>query len=88
MKITDRFSTEREEWCWALHETVPAQDKYGNPRERIETTYHANLDQVFAWVLDKELGDVTELREIASVVEKAKWDMAVALRRLKEGQVI
>jgi len=45
MKLNDRFSVERDTWCWNLNEIVIGKDKDGNPKETIRTTYHATLSQ-------------------------------------------
>lgn len=75
MKINDRFSTERDEWCWHLHETVMGQDEDGNPKEQVRTTYHANLSQVLDAVLDKQLGDADSLESVSDVISKARAEV-------------
>lgn len=63
MKLNDRFSVERDTWCWNLNEIVIGKDKDGNPKETIRTTYHATLSQALEAVLERRLGDYESLAE-------------------------
>lgn len=76
MKINERFTAVRDEWCWHLHETYTGSDKDGNPKDKTKTTYHANVSQVFDYVLDKQIGNAESLPAIAQIIERTKAEFA------------
>lgn len=87
MKINEQFTAIRDEWCWNLAETYMAKDKDGNPKEAVRTTYHANLSQVFDCILDKQLGDASEIKQFAEIVANAKADMSAAINHKARDQL-
>ena len=76
IKINDRFSIERDQYNWLLHEWRDGQDKDGNPKKQKSTTYHATIQQVFNAVLDRSAGrceSIEELRDLLKSLKESGW---------------
>ena len=64
IKLNDRFSFEQDPYQWLLHEVVAGKDKAGNPKPKTKTTYHKNLKQVAAEIIDRTSGDCSSMDEL------------------------
>ena len=71
IKFNDRFSYEKDQHCWHLHETYIGKKKGGGEKEHTRTTYHANLRQICEVIIDRSCGDCESLEEIISLLKNA-----------------
>ena len=72
IKFNDRFSFERDQHCWHLHETYMGKKKGGGKKEHTRTTYHANLQQICEVIIDRSCGECESLDEIVSLLKNAR----------------
>ena len=54
--FNDTYSMEKDEHCWHLHEKYMGKDKEGGDKEKKRTTYHSNIKQVCAAILNDAAG--------------------------------
>jgi len=69
IKFNDKFSFEKDQYCWHLHEYYMGKDKDKNPKRQKKTTYHATLEQVCNTIIDRSCGDCGSLGEIKELLD-------------------
>ena len=67
--FSERFQFEKDNYGWMLHEWRIGKDKDGNPKRHKDTTYHANLEQIFKAIIDKSAGDCESMDEIKGLLK-------------------
>lgn len=72
IKVNDRFSFERDQYCWHLHEFRDGTDKKGNPKKSKKTSYYANLSQISKAIIDRTAGGFNSLEEIKELLATAE----------------
>jgi len=70
--FNNKFSFERDQYCWHLNEKYMGQDKDGNQKEFTKTTYHPNLKLICRYLIDKECGKCESLEQIIALLESAE----------------
>ena len=70
MKINDRFTAKRDQYCWHLIETYIGKNKDGDSVEKERVTYHANLKQVLDAVIDRGCGEAETIKDALELSRK------------------
>jgi len=67
-----RFTIEQTSDCWILAETHDGKPgKCGKIREQKKNTYHANLRQVAAFMVDRYAGECDSVTQLNTMLVKA-----------------
>jgi hypothetical protein len=83
LRINDRYELARDTHCWELRERRTGTHPDGKPWERLHRTWHANMDQAFNAILDREAGTCEDLEEYKRTLYRVRDDIRAALRHLK-----
>lgn len=81
IKVNDRWSFERDKWCWVLYENAKGVKK--RTQEEIDVvneTYHSNLEQVCRYILDKTAGDAKDVNALMVLFANTWNRLARALK--------
>ena len=76
IKINNKYSFERDQYCWHLHEKYMGEDKHHQPKEFIRTTYHPSLEYIAKHLIDKGCGELESLQEIIVFLETTAKSIA------------
>ena len=77
IKVDDRWSFERDKWCWVLYEnTKGVKKKTKEEIDVVNETYHANFDQVCRYIIDKEAGNAESVRGIRNLIKDTSKKIA------------
>ena len=81
IKISNRFSIEKDPHCWVLYEKKKSKNRKTN-KEAIVTksTYHGNIKQIIEVILDREAEDCKSLEEIIDLFENAVERLTEAIQ--------
>jgi len=79
IKLNERFSFEQDKYQWLLHEVFDGKDRDGNYKARTGTTYHPNLKQVAAKIIDRTSGDCNSMEELIAGFDNAVLSMTAEL---------
>lgn len=82
VKVDDRWSFERDKWCWVLYENTKGVKK--KTKEEIDVaneTYHANLDQVCRYIIDKEAGNAREVEDLRRVIRNVAQELSDLIKQ-------
>ena len=81
IKINDKYSIERDRYCWNLHEyREGVNPKTKEPTISKHTTYHSDLEQICSTVLDKSGEEIKEVNDLMDAIFKAKQELLMAIR--------
>ena len=70
--FSERFSFERDPWCWVLSEwTNSICRKDGSPKRTRRKTYHATIKQLADTILDRSSGDCQSIEELKNLFDHA-----------------
>lgn len=76
MQINDRFTFERDQYGWQVHEWSTGESrKKGHEGEKIKTcktSYHPTLFSACKSVIDRMAGDCESLEEIVELLNKSE----------------
>lgn len=77
IKINDRFTIERYQFGWQLHETKKGVSRDNKPMEYIDTTFYGFLPGVIHSVLDKVAGaeTITDLKSILTALKQTQKEI-------------
>lgn len=84
LKISDKFSAERDVHGWKLYQKIDAKDKHGNPKDRIHTTYHPNMMRVCDAVVDREAGLCSDLSELKTMLSTTSDLLTYSMEQKEE----
>lgn len=71
MEILDgKYEVDRDQYNWVLTERVPGKSKKGEPITSERRTYHGTFPQVCQFIIDRELGDVSEIESVVNRVDE------------------
>lgn len=72
IKINDRFSIEKDPYCWVLYETKKGKSrKTGKEAVSQKSTYHANIPQICEAILSKSGGEYKTIEDLKDLFENA-----------------
>lgn len=77
IKINERFTIERYQFGWELHETKKGQSREGKQIDVVTTTFYATLPGIINSILDKTAGreTITELKGILLAFEQIQKEI-------------
>ncbi|MCP4103905.1 MAG: hypothetical protein GY750_21170 [Lentisphaerae bacterium] len=78
IKFNEKFSFEKDKYCWQLHEFYMGKGKDKKPKMQKNTTYHATLEQVCGVIIDRSCGDCESLEEIKALLQNATETLKLA----------
>jgi len=84
MRLSDKYSIERDKYQWVLTELSEGKDKDGNPKMKSKDSYHSTLEQVSGYVTDNIATSCLDhyIKEANGI----KRDIAATLKALEESQ--
>jgi len=68
IKINDKFSIERDNYNWMLHEVKDGTNKLGEPIKTNRTTYHATIKQCVEKIAERMMGKCESVQQIVDAL--------------------
>lgn len=80
MKLTDRYSLDKDKYQWILVESITFKDKDGNDKVRTENSYHSTLVQVAHYLVDNN--EFYNLSDYINTANSIKADIEQLLKEI------
>ena len=72
IRISERFSFERDRYGWELSQYIEGKKKDGTPKVTVHKTYYPNLHQIACKIIDIEAGRCESMSELDVMLGSAE----------------